>query len=155
MCPILFGGIMNKEETKLYMKKWFKEHPDNLKKSQKKYYEKNKEKRIKASREWQINNPDKIKEWNINHPNYIRDWFRNNTEKSKDIFKRYYQKNKHKRKAQRIANKAYPVSQICSVVGCNKIGERHHPNYNKPLEIIWLCRKHHKDLQNNINENYK
>ncbi len=33
--------------------------------------------------------------------------------------------------------------QECSIKRCNEIGERHHEDYDKPLEIIWLCRKHH------------
>ncbi len=32
---------------------------------------------------------------------------------------------------------------------CKKQGETHHPDYDKPYEIIWLCRKHHKDVHNN------
>lgn len=24
----------------------------------------------------------------------------------------------------------------------------HHPDYNKPLEVIWLCDRHHKELHN-------
>lgn len=33
----------------------------------------------------------------------------------------------------------------CSVCGKER-AEAHHPNYKKPLEVIWLCRKHHKEL---------
>lgn len=33
---------------------------------------------------------------------------------------------------------------------CVKCGDpnsqRHHPDYDKPLEVIWLCRKHHLEL---------
>lgn len=29
---------------------------------------------------------------------------------------------------------------------CGKEAEAHHPNYNKPLTIQWLCRSHHKKL---------
>ncbi len=61
---------MNKEETKIYMKKWFKNHPENIKKSQKKYYEKNREKMIKSSRQWAINNYERVKE-------LARNWRRN------------------------------------------------------------------------------
>jgi len=61
---------MNKEETKEYMKKWFKDHPENIKKSQKKYYRKNREKRLKCSKQWAINNYERVKELS-------RDWRRN------------------------------------------------------------------------------
>jgi hypothetical protein len=33
---------------------------------------------------------------------------------------------------------------------CGQFGEAHHPDYTKPLEVIWLCRKHHEDLHRNV-----
>jgi hypothetical protein len=42
-----------------------------------------------------------------------------------------------------MAQKAYPIVQQCQVEGCNKWGIRHHTDYDKPLEIIWLCPQHH------------
>jgi hypothetical protein len=42
-----------------------------------------------------------------------------------------------------MAQRAYPEAQRCQVVGCNKLGVRHHSDYDKPLEIIWLCPRHH------------
>ena len=39
------------------------------------------------------------------------------------------------------------IKQPCSMCG-DDIAEAHHPDYNKPLEIVWLCRRchliHHK-----------
>jgi len=68
---------MNKEETKEYMKKWFKDHPENIKKSQKKYYKNNREKIINASRQWQLNNPEKIKLWKESNPEYMKEYQKN------------------------------------------------------------------------------
>lgn len=31
----------------------------------------------------------------------------------------------------------------CVICGCNEV-EAHHENYNKPLEVIWVCKNHHK-----------
>ena len=42
-----------------------------------------------------------------------------------------------------MAQRAYPVPQTCQVEGCGEVGVRHHEDYDKPLEIIWLCPKHH------------
>lgn len=61
--------------------------------------------------------------------------------------KRYYEKNKEAIRIKRIVREkalsAYPNPQQCSIKGCAQLGERHHPDYAIPLDIIWLCRKHH------------
>ncbi len=41
------------------------------------------------------------------------------------------------------AYKHFPTPQKCEVEGCENIGQRHHDDYSKPLEIRWICRKHH------------
>jgi hypothetical protein len=28
--------------------------------------------------------------------------------------------------------------------------DAHHPDYSKPLEVVWLCRKHHWDLHKSL-----
>jgi len=33
--------------------------------------------------------------------------------------------------------------QPCRVCGATK-SEAHHPDYDRPFDVIWLCRKHHK-----------
>lgn len=33
----------------------------------------------------------------------------------------------------------------CTVCG-NEKSQAHHADYSKPLEIVWLCARHHKDL---------
>jgi len=33
----------------------------------------------------------------------------------------------------------------CEVEGCIGLGERHHDDYSKPLEIRFLCNKHHRE----------
>lgn len=47
-------------------------------------------------------------------------------------------------KARGISKYLYHDTQVCSIHECDNRGERHHPDYNKPSEIIWLCKKHHK-----------
>jgi len=50
---------------------------------------------------------------------------------------------KEKVTARWIANFRYPNGCRYSVDGCKGKAERHHFDYNKPTEIIWLCREHH------------
>jgi len=37
------------------------------------------------------------------------------------------------------------VKKPCEVCGDLKV-QAHHPDYSKPLEIVWLCVKHHYEL---------
>jgi len=34
------------------------------------------------------------------------------------------------------------IKQPCQVCQSNE-SQMHHPDYNKPLDVIWLCREHH------------
>jgi hypothetical protein len=34
------------------------------------------------------------------------------------------------------------IKKPCNVCGSIKV-EGHHPNYDEPLNVIWLCKKHH------------
>lgn len=33
----------------------------------------------------------------------------------------------------------------CEVCGAEKV-DGHHPDYNRPLDVRWLCRRHHSQL---------
>jgi hypothetical protein len=65
-------------------------------------------------------------------------------------------KNRWKRKAHTALNNAIRAGKIikrpCQVCG-NPKSEGHHEDYSKPLDVMWLCRKHHGEFhhQKNIN----
>lgn len=69
-----------------------------------------------------------------------RIWQRNN----KDKYKIQY-------KARHRANEVYKKAESCSIIGCEKIGQRHHPDYSKPEIIVWLCESHHKQIHRKYN----
>lgn len=64
-------------------------------------------------------------------------------------WKRWSSKHKAKRrflvKIQHQAIYAYPKRQVCSIAGCHNLGERHHPDYLKPKDIVWFCKTHHEE----------
>lgn len=37
------------------------------------------------------------------------------------------------------------IQRPCEVCGCQQV-DGHHPDYTKPLEVRWLCRRHHLEL---------
>lgn len=59
----------------------------------------------------------------------------------RDCFNKEKRDKNHANTKARIA---YPIRQLCSIEGCRELGQRHHDNYDRPLEIVWLCPKHHK-----------
>lgn len=59
------------------------------------------------------------------------------------------QKNPEKRRArEQLRSKVRngKISKGICVVCKSKKTEAHHPNYAKPLDVIWYCRKDHKKL---------
>ncbi len=43
---------------------------------------------------------------------------------------------------------------VCSVPSCCAKPEAHHPDYSKPLDVVWLCRKHHYGAHRAFDESY-
>ena len=67
--------------------------------------------------------------------------------KSRECWMRWYRRNKKKYISRKLirdkAQRKYPIARKCGIEGCDNVGERHHQNYSKPLEIFWLCKIHH------------
>lgn len=72
-----------------------------------------------------------------------------NAEKSKRQRERNYEKCTARIKASRV----FKVPGKCSVDGCDNIGEKHHPDYNRPLDIVYLCKLHHVKLHQELISN--
>ena len=70
--------------------------------------------------------------------------------KSLESWKRWKARNPEKRRkyvrVQSLARYHHPTREKCSFPGCEEIGERHHPNYERPSVIIWLCKRHHEGV---------
>ena len=73
-----------------------------------------------------------------------------NIEDRRAAWRRWKDNNISKHKENQLIQKQAvyhnPIRQSCSIKGCDVLGERHHPDYTKPKEIIWLCKTHHESL---------
>ena len=62
------------------------------------------------------------------------------------LVKKWRLKNPERVKAQRLIFSALRNKTLkklpCEKCGCEK-SEAHHEDYSKPLEVNWLCKKHH------------
>lgn len=117
---------MNKEEKKEYNRKWREEHPNY----HKEYDRQNRDKITKNRIEKEELNPTS-KEKRLNG--------------LKTYKEKWKKQNKGKYKAQNKANNnlKIPKGKLCE--DCNKrlAVHKHHEDYNKPLEIKFLCVKCH------------
>lgn len=57
--------------------------------------------------------------------------------------------NREKCRAQALLKYAVDTGKVipwpaCAVPECNEKPEAHHYDYSQPLEVIWLCRAHHR-----------
>lgn len=92
-----------------------------------KSYYKNIEKKKKYGKIYKSKTRDKSKI-------YAKTWLENNREKQRT----------HSKVAKALSKKIL-IKKPCKVCKEKRV-DAHHPNYDKPLEVIWLCRQHHKDL---------
>ena len=85
------------------------------------------------------------------------DWKKLDNKRNKELInrlikkynKKYPERIKAQSKIQNAILRGKLKRQPCVI--CKKLKvDAHHPDYTKPLEVIWLCHKHHKQLHANI-----
>jgi len=95
-----------------------------------------------------IDNPQR-REYRKNHAKYMRDNF---PEKVKEYHKKYDKKKKYSTTLVHRAVQKDKIKKLpCEVCGDLK-SEGHHENYDKPLQVKWLCRTHHMLRHREINK---
>lgn len=130
---------MTKDEIRKYKREWAKKkYHSNLEEGRKKSleaYYKHQEERQERNRQWKEEHKDEIKEYNHSY-----------LEKNRDAI--YRRRNKY------VTEKTgYAGSKVAEAIRLGKItpspcemcGEKkvqaHHDDYNKPLDVRWLCDK--------------
>ena len=73
---------------------------------------------------------------------------------TKETREKWYFFNAHKKRAHTIVRRAIQSGKMhrqpCIVCGNAEV-EAHHEDYSKPLDVMWLCRKHHGEHHHNKN----
>jgi len=133
----------NKEQVLETTKKWRENNPDKVKEGRRKYYQKHKEKVNARHKEYLKKIPDKIKEYNIrtkakdSYKQWLKAW-----SASRQIHKTLEGK---ARKLVHYSVKNGTIQRPGQCIKCSKEckPEGHHPDYSKPLDVIWLCKQCH------------
>lgn len=127
-------------ELKEYKRKWYL-------KNRKRISEKNKlnvKEKVEYNKKWRESNKDKWREHN-------REYSKKYNQKSDKIKKanmKWRKSNKEKIRAEIIANRkiSFPKNKLCE--NCNLVlaTQRHHQDYSKPLEVMFVCKPCHYKL---------
>lgn len=141
-----------KETRRIWGRKNYQNNREQILKNQKKYHqtEKGKAALKKASDKYHQTERGKetTKKWRQSeNGKTIREIAQKKyeqTEKGKEVMKRYVKNNPEKIKARTRAGQIkMPLNQICQHCEHHIATEKHHEDYDKPLEIEFLCRKCH------------
>lgn len=136
----------SKEEIKAYKKAWHEANKERRNIASAEYYLKNKVAIAKKAKEYRRNNKEKIKAKKSTpaYKEYIAQYL-------KDYVKRPEQKVKHaaRTKVSKAVLRGKLIKLPCEICG-NPESEGHHDDYSKPLEVRWLCKKHHTEHHQNM-----
>jgi hypothetical protein len=130
-----------KKKEKLRNDNWKKENPEKVMLSHKVSRENHREYFRKYNRRYR-------KEHSKEKKDYNKEYVKNHLEEIREY------NNKHK-DLNKIRNQAnyyikIPKNQLCEICNKRKVNDKHHPNYSKPLLVLFVCRKchaiiHHKE----------
>jgi hypothetical protein len=72
------------------------------------------------------------------HATYRRNW-----RKSHPLYGEQREKQSARAYAHSYLTRGLLKKKDCAV--CGSEAQMHHPDYDRPLDVVWLCKKHHRD----------
>lgn len=132
----------NREKINAKQREYYKNNSEKLKNAVLEYQKKNKEKVNASHTIWRKKNPDKVKKYH--------DKSRLDREKFNEKRREYYHTKKDPKKHRAhgllnnyLAEGCIKKPDFCTLCLSKEKIEAHHPNYDEPLLVVWVCRKCH------------
>lgn len=79
---------------------------------------------------------ERVRLWRSQHPEAQKRW-------SQVQWARFREKILARGAVYRAVKNGLLEKELCR---CGKVGQAHHLDYKKPLDVIWLCVRHHKEI---------
>jgi len=132
-------------DKKEYRKNYYLKNRDKVLAKSKEWYQGNKEHKAAYDLEYYKNNKERVDERSRKYRN-------DHPEISLECLRRARAKFPEKDRARHILNYQIEKGEItkscsCIIEGCDRTDlHGHHNDYNKPLEVDWVCAKHHHEI---------
>jgi len=135
----------NPESHAARIKRYREKYPNRAAEATKRWRDRNHEKVLAKAAEWRKNNRAKCLE-------YTYKWREKHPDKSTQVIRKAAQvqreKFPEKNKARKMVFSALRIGFLIRPSTCSRCLKEckphaHHPDYSKPLEVIWLCRSCH------------
>lgn len=145
-----------KEKARIKSAEWRKANPERVKEQ----YKTGKESHRVRSAAWKKANPEKVaasraaseRKKPEKYAALAAAWSKENADKVEASRRLWKEANPEKNTAHTAVNAALRsgslIKQPCEVCGVQKV-HGHHDDYSRPLEVRWLCCKHHKEWHKN------
>lgn len=106
---------------------------------------------VKSSKEYVERNREKKRKWNLDYSKRNSDKF---FKKNKEYKEKYSDKKMAHQKVQTALRNGSLMRKLCEICNSEK-AHAHHEDYSSPLDVIWLCHRHHMERHKMLAEREK